>query len=435
MRELSFMLSSSLVQNMVRGATRQSQGGKIKWVLLLIFVVVIWFAVKLGMAYLQQEPEETQAQETKEVVEYKPVVIDADYTYTVQEGDVLSNIFSGFEIPFSEIVALEQAESDVFDFTNIQVGKDVHFSVHEGEADFRLDKVVYQPDSERIVKATQTHGGWVIEEEPIPYEIKVDTAKGDVDVSLYASGLAAGLDDKAILAFADVFAWDVDFYRQTRSGDTFKVIYESKYLGDERVTTGRVLAAEYVNGGATYQVFYYKGLGEEKGAYYTEEGDSVQRSFLKVPANFRYVSSGFSGARFHPVVGTVMAHNGVDYPAPTGTPILAVGDGVVTYRRWHSAYGNQIEVRHSGTYSSQYAHMSSFGDYQVGDKVKQGDVIGYVGSTGWSTGPHLHFSMTKYGQYVDPATVDAPAGDPVAEEYKNDYLEKAKTLKNQLDSL
>jgi murein DD-endopeptidase MepM/ murein hydrolase activator NlpD len=421
---------------MVRGARKKSGLSKWKWLLIIIFFVGLGYLFKFSFSYLQRPSEETQAEVVAvEEPEYKPFTIEADITYTVQEGDVLSDIFSGYEIPFSEIVALEKTESDIFAFTKVQVGKNVHFSLHDQSSDFRLAEVIYQPDLDRLVKATQTHAGWVIEEELIQYDLRQTSATGSVDASFYVAGLDAGLDDRAILAFADVFAWDIDFVRQTRKGDTFKLLYEAKYLGGELISSGRILAAEYINAGTEYQVFFYKGSEEETGSYYTAEGESVQKSFLRVPTNFRYVSSGFTNARFHPITKTVMPHNGVDYPAAAGTPILAIGDGVVTSRGYQGAYGNRIEIRHSGVHASQYAHLSAFGNYAVGQKVKQGDLIGYVGSTGFSTGPHLHFSMTKHGQYVDPSSVEAPAGDPVAEQYKEDYLKKAAELKIQLDAL
>ncbi len=420
---------------MVRGARKKSGMSKLKWLFVLFGIVLLGYLFKFAKNYLQRPTEETLAEEVVIEPAYEPFKIEADVTYTVQEGDVLSDIFAGYEIPFSEIVALEQTESDIFNFTKVQIGKNVHFSLHDETSDFRLAEVIYQPDLDRLVKAIQTHSGWTIEEELIQYDLQETSATGVVEASFYLSGLEAGLDDRAILAFADILAWDIDFVRQTRSGDTFKLLYEAKYLGGELITSGRILAAEYINAGTEYQVFYYKGEGEEKGSYYTVEGASVQKSFLRVPTNFRYVSSGFTNTRFHPITKTVMPHNGVDYPAASGTPILAIGDGVITARGDQGAFGNRVEIRHSGVHASQYAHMSAFGSFGVGDKVKQGDLIGYVGSTGFSTGPHLHFSMTKNGQYVDPSTVDAPAGEPVEELYKADYLEKAAVLKTQLDAL
>lgn len=354
--------------------------------------------------------------------------------HIVQEGDVLSSVFAGYEIPFNEIVGLQNAQSDNFRFTNIQVGKTVYFSLYPEGSDLVLKEVVYQPDSLRIIKAKQTVTGWIIEEEMIPYETRVGQRAGTVQESLYVSALRQGVDEKVILAFADVFAWDIDFALQTRSGDAYKVIYEERYLDGELVTTGRVLAAEYTNKGTVYRAFFFQ-EGEKRG-YFDEEGNALQKAFLKAPVNYRYVTSGFTSARFHPILGSVMPHNGVDYAAAYGTPIIAVADGIVSRSGWQTGYGNRIELKHGDRYGTQYSHMSAYvPGLSVGDAVKQGDVIGYVGSTGYSTGNHVHYSVTDRGSYVDPSSIDVPDGEPVSDQYREEFDAMVAQRLSELESL
>lgn len=406
---------------MVTGAKRKSKISG-KFVLIGLIVIPAYFGVRMIIQY-SSPVQEVQADSVEEIVpqrSFADLIPEHDITYEVQEADVLTDIFAGHEIPFEEIVRLEQAD-DVFNFTNVQVGKEVYFSLYGEGSDLRLKNVFYQPDLNRIVKAEQTSGGWVVSEEVIDYQIQEVRAKGMVESSLYLSGLENGLSDKVIIETADIFAWDVDFALDTRTGDEYRIVYEEKYLGEEKISSGKILAAEYVNQGVSFKAFYFQPEGEI-GAYFDEEGNSLQKAFLKAPVNYRHVTSGFSNARFHPILGTVMPHNGVDYAAAFGTPIIAVADGTVSRLGWQNGYGNRIEVKHGDRYGSQYSHMSSFvKGMSVGDRIKQGEVVGFVGSTGYSTGNHVHYSMTDRGNYVDPGSIDVPDGEPVAEEYRDQF--------------
>jgi len=343
----------------------------------------------------------------------------------------LSNVFAGYEIPFTEIVLLEQIESEVFSFKSVQVGKEVFVRLTEEGSDFRLSDIYYQPDSTRVIHAKQTSGGWSLEEVPIVYDIQEKSISGTVDSSLYLSGLAQGIKEAVILQFADMFAWDIDFALQTRSGDSYKILYEEKHLDGELAATGRVLAGEYINAGQSFKAFYFK--VNEIAGYYDEEGNALQKAFLKAPVNYRYVTSGFSTARFHPTFKTVMPHNGVDYAAAYGTPIISVADGIVSKSGWMGAYGNRIEIKHGDRYGSQYSHMSSYAGLAIGTHIKQGDIVGYVGSTGASTGNHVHFSITDRGSYVNPETIDVPDGEPVPEELREEYLAMVQLRLEQLE--
>lgn len=420
---------------MIRGATRHSKSGKQILMVLAVFIALagLWKAYDF---FSQKRAEPVLADVAPEPLSrvLEPIIEDYDHSYTVAEGDVLADVFAGFEIPYSEIVSLEQADSEVFDFRDIQVGKQFFFSLYEPNSDLVLKKVQYQPDDFRVIRADQTSGGWIIEEEKIEYDAQQALASGKIQSSLYLSALDNGVDEKIILLYADMFAWDIDFAIETRAGDTYKILYEELSRNGEFVRTGKVLAGKHVNQGVEFYAFYFVN-SDGKGAYYDEEGNAVEKAFLRAPVNYRYVTSGFSSARFHPVLGKTIPHNGVDYAAAAGTPIISVADGVVTRLGWQGAYGNRIEVRHNERYSSQYSHMSAYvKDMKTGDRIAQGEVVGYVGSTGLSTGPHVHFSMTERGSYVDPGKIDVPDGEPVAEEDREEFFKVVEQRLAQLDS-
>lgn len=403
-----------------------------------VLLILVVAAGVLGYRFWPKSAPQSQAQAQtpSEPQTPQPIVPDADGSYTVQDGDTLADVFAQAEVPYREIVLLEQASKDVFDLTRVQPGKTVFYTLAPDDAGYRLSEVWYQPDEERIVRASQTVAGWECHVENFTFNIRTNAKKGTVESSLYESAVLAGLPDAVIIDFADQFAWDFDFARDTRSGDSYRVVYEEKWRDNTFVKPGKVLAAEYVNNGTSYKAFYYKAEGEETGAYYNENGEALRKGFLKAPVNFRYISSGFSNARMHPILGYVTSHPGVDYAADYGAPIIAIGDGIVERLGWETGYGNRIHIRHNERYGSQYGHMSAYvKGMKVGDHVSQGQVIGYVGSTGWSTGNHVHFSITEYGKYIDPATVEAPDGKPVPADDMDAYKKVVETLSKQLEQI
>lgn len=405
----------------VRGARQRPflvrRYAKIPLLLAAVFAIWQWWPRSVAVEPVQADSE-TAVGDPIVLPSVLATLSPADAVTIVGEGDTLADVFEGHDVPYTEIVLLERASVDVFPLTNIQVGKTVEFSFSAPDSAFRLAQVRYQPDANRLIIANQNEAGWVVVEERIVYDVRQTARVGAVEASLYASAMAQGLPEKIIMQVADIFAWDIDFARDTANGDSYRVLYEEKYLDGVLITTGRVLAAAYTNRGEDFQAYFFQPEGGDP-AYYTTDGAALQRAFLKAPVNFRYVSSGFSNARFHPVLGKVLPHDGVDYAADYGVPIISVGEGVVARYGWSGGYGNRIEIRHNERYGSQYSHMSSYvKGLRVGDRVSQGQVIGYVGSTGFSTGNHVHFSMTEYGSYVDPSNVDAPAGKPLDEQYR-----------------
>lgn len=256
-------------------------------------------------------------------------------------------------------------------------------------------------------------GAWLARLETAPLVASVRLGSGTVRSSLFAATDDAQLPDAVALQLAEIFSADIDFHRELRKGDTFSVVYEALTADGELVSwnegVGRVLAAEFVNAGSTHQAVWFDGAGA-RGGYFGPNGESKRRSFLTSPMEFSRVTSGFA-MRLHPILQTWRKHLGVDYGAPIGTPVRTVGDGLVEFAGWQNGYGNVIQIGHGNARSTLYAHLSRI-DVKRGQRVEQGQRIGAVGNTGWSTGPHLHFEFRVNGQHQDPVKI-AKASEPV----------------------
>jgi len=286
-------------------------------------------------------------------------------------------------------------------------------------------------DNERL--AIRRDGdGFTAETAAAPANIQLKMAVGEIRSSLFAAADAAGLPDAVTLQMADVFAGDIDFYQDLRRGDRFAVVYEMRYVDGEPIGAGRIVAAEFENRGRTIRAFLWR--GEDGGEnYYAQDGAPLRKAFLRSPMEFSRVTSGFSNARFHPILQDWRAHKGVDYAAPTGTPVRATGNAKVTFAGKQNGYGNVIELRHQGAFSTLYAHLSRIApQVRSGARVAQGDVIGYVGQTGWATGPHLHYEFRLGSEQRDPLTVALPSGEPLAPAHRLAFAERAAPAALQL---
>lgn len=262
---------------------------------------------------------------------------------------------------------------------------------------------------------------------------------GNVRGSLYNGVLDAGGDATLVNRFVDVFAWNVDFYRQSQPGDEFRLLVEKRFAGDgdERrfLGWGRVVAAEYVNAGTTFRGFAFETADKQFAGHFDDTGESLERTFLKSPMEVTRITSNY-GSRFHPILKTQRKHEGIDYGAPLGTPIWSVADGVVTDARFSRGAGNMVVISHANGFKTEYFHMSRFADgLKAGARVKQKQIIGYVGSTGMSTGPHLHFGMFRAGSHVDPARQDFPAATPLPPHYRAEFDAFVQPLLAQLQAL
>ncbi|MCJ7498614.1 peptidoglycan DD-metalloendopeptidase family protein, partial [bacterium] len=284
------------------------------------------------------------------------------------------------------------------------------------------------PDDERILQIAFDVDPPVLSVEPIPYEVFTAPVSGVIKDSLFAA--VEVIDEKPSLAMdlADLFAWQVDFFRDLRAGDSFTVLVDKYYRDGEFVRYGKILAARFVNNGNTHTGFLFTPEGGRED-YFDESGGSLRKQFLKSPLRFRRISSGFSRKRLHPVTGKMTAHLGIDYAAPTGTPIVSIGDGKVLFKKHDAVNGRIIKIRHNGTYSSAYAHMNSFAKgVDKGSRIRQGQIIGYVGRSGRATGPHLHFAMYRNGNYVDPRRVNVPRATSIPDRDRSAFDEKIKEI-------
>ncbi|KFN49595.1 peptidoglycan DD-metalloendopeptidase family protein [Arenimonas composti] len=244
-----------------------------------------------------------------------------------------------------------------------------------------------------------------------PLERRIMIASGEITSSLYADGARAGLSNNAINQMANAFSYDIDFSRDLRDGDQFQVVYEELWRDGERVRAGDVVAASFVNRGTEYTALRFERNGKYE--FFDHTGRPLKKSFMRMPIEFARLSSRFNPNRRHPILGTVRAHRGVDYAASPGTPIMSAGDGRVSFVGWQNGYGRTVVVDHGRGHTTLYAHMSRFGSYKVGQQVQQGGVIGYVGSTGLASGPHLHYEFRVNGAHRDPLTVTMPKPEPL----------------------
>lgn len=343
-----------------------------------------------------------------------PPVVDETLGWvreTIGDGDTFAVVMERIGVPYAETLAIVEAAEGVFDFTTVRLGRVIRYELRDGS----LQRLAYDVDTEdMVVVERSSEGGFTATRMPIPYAVELITAQGTINVSLYEDGLAAGMSDVAVLALATAFEWTVDFATQVQQGDTFRVLYETRTRNSEPAGIGDVLAAEFVNAGKSYTAYLFDN-GDGGVQYFDAAGDSLARQLLRAPLSYGRVTSGFTYARFHPTLGTTTPHRAIDYAAPSGTPVRSVGNGTVNAAGWNGGYGNFISVRHSSTYETHYAHLSGYArGIRNGAKVTQGQTIGFVGSTGFSTGPHLHYEIEKSGTLINPLTLELPPVEPVA---------------------
>jgi murein DD-endopeptidase MepM/ murein hydrolase activator NlpD len=283
-----------------------------------------------------------------------------------------------------------------------------------------------------VLTIARTGDAFVARSAPAPADTRVSVRAGVIQSSLFGAADAAGLPDAVTLALADVFGGDIDFYHDLRRGDRFAVVYETRYVDGEPVATGRVLAAEFVNRGRTYRALLWRASDGSEG-YYDETGRSARKAFLRSPMEFSRVTSGFTLARFHPILQAWRAHRGTDFAAPMGTPVRATADGEVVFAGVQNGYGNVVILRHDERYSTLYAHLSRFGaGLHAGSRVHQGDTIAYVGQTGWATGPHLHYEFRVANEPRDPMTIALPNVVPVEGAARAAFLSATAPLLEQM---
>jgi murein DD-endopeptidase MepM/ murein hydrolase activator NlpD len=346
---------------------------------------------------------------------------ESEQTYINEEkvrpGDSLASLLTRLGVDDAAAASFIKSDRTAHDALQLKAGKIVQAQTNEdGELKWLSTVVVDNRDNPvNNLIISRNGSSFKATEAPAQLERRLEMHSGEIKSSLFAATDAAQIPDSVANQIVDMFSTDVDFASDLRHGDHFEVVYETFWQNGEFVRAGRVLAGEFTNAGATYQSVWYEEPGSSQGgSYYGLDGKSLKKAFLKSPIQFTRISSGFS-MRMHPILGIWKQHKGVDFAAATGTPIHAAGDGVIDFVGTQNGYGNVVVIKHWSNYSTAYAHMNRFASgVHKGTKISQGEVIGYVGMTGWATGPHLHYEFRINNEPRDPMTVKIPNAQPLA---------------------
>ena len=347
----------------------------------------------------------------------------------VQRGDTIGSLLARAAVDDSEAMEFLRTDPSARALYQLRPGRALKVATHD---DGRLAGLRFLAGNGEILSVGRSANGFTTNREAAPADTRVTMRAGEIQTSLFAAADDADLPDAITLALADVFEGDIDFYHDLRRGDRFIVLYETRYVDGEPAGTGRILAAEFVNRGVALHAFLWQAPDGSEG-YYDETGRSSRKSFLRSPMEFSRITSGFTQARFHPILHTMRAHRGPDFAAPMGTPVRATADGVVTVAGEQNGYGNVVILQHDGRYSTVYAHLSRFAEeLRSGARIRQGDTIGYVGQTGWATGPHLHYELRVDGEPQDALTAALPMATPVSDEERPAFIAGITPLASEL---
>ena len=349
---------------------------------------------------------------------------------TVGRGDTMEKLFRKNKLNLGQLMEIAGLDEAKQRFRKIRPGDIFEITHTEGQLLSMYSKL----DLTSALTIEKQESNFVARIIERPVEIRKRNAYGVIYTSLFESAAVAGLSDKVIMNVAGIFAWDIDFVLDIRSGDNYYIQFEEIWQDGEFVTEGEIIAAEFNNNGRSIQAIRFKDDNDNTD-YFTPTGDSVRKEFLRNPVDFTRISSNFNPNRRHPILNKIRAHRGVDYAAPRGTPIKASGDGKVIYRGTKSGYGKAVILQHGGNITTLYAHMSAYAaKARVGSRVRQGQTIGYVGATGLATANHLHYEYRLNGVHRNPRTVPLPDAEPIAEKYREKFLASAKPIIQELEN-
>lgn len=339
--------------------------------------------------------------------------------FVVKRNETFSDLLSEVGIPYPTIATVVEHSRDVFDLRDLRANKKYRL-YSTADTSSTPEYLVYQHNAVDYV-VFQLDDSLTVRRESRPVTVNRRMASGSIDNSLYQTLVDQSIDPTLAIELSEVFAWQIDFFR-IQKGDSFNVIFEERLVGDKPIGVGNIHAARFIHSGADFLAFYFPEEGDV--AYFDEQGQSLRKAFLQSPVKFSRVSSAYNPRRFHPVLKRTRAHLGTDYAAGYGTPIRATGDGVVTEATRKQYNGRYVKIRHNGTYTTAYLHMQKIAaGIKPGAKVRQGDIIGYVGSTGLATGPHVCYRFWKSGRQVDPRKEAFPSAKPVSEENRSQFAE------------
>lgn len=363
--------------------------------------------------------------------------------HRIRQGETLLGVFGGYKLPEAEKQLWIRSLTREIGRQPLPAGKILHLyfakpTLIQSRPNISRQLKALEFDQDDTFTLTWEKGirGILFQRREKPYDVEIKTVSAEVDSALLEDGRKAGIHPALLSQLADIFTWDLDLTRAVQKGGTYKILYEQRSRkGQEAKPVMRILAAEINNAGQKLTAIYFE-KQKGQGNYYNLEGRSLARAFLRFPLEFTSITSQFTESRFHPLLKTNVPHTGVDFAAQRGTPVRAVGDGIISEAGWNGSYGKAIDIKHDASYLSRYAHLHNFAPgIHPGVKVFKGQVIGYVGSTGRSTGPHLHFELYKDQQFIDPLSVDFPAEESIEPELQKIFETQTITYLVELSAL
>ncbi|RON22236.1 peptidase M23 [Pseudomonas brassicacearum] len=377
---------------------------------------------------------ENAAEEPQETAQAAPVVEEKKAPnhreVIVSKGDTLSTLFEKVGLPAASVHEILASDKQAKQFSQLKHGQKLEFELNPAGQLTNLHSKISDVES---ITLTKNDKGYAFNRITAKPTVRSAYVHGVINSSLSQSAARAGLSHSLTMDMASVFGYDVDFAQDIRQGDEFDVIYEQKVVNGKAVGNGPILSARFTNRGKTYTAVRYINK-QGNSSYYTADGNSMRKAFIRTPVDFARISSKFSMGRKHPILNKIRAHKGVDYAAPRGTPIKAAGDGKVLLAGRRGGYGNTVIIQHGSTYTTLYGHMQGFAKgVKTGGTVKQGQVIGFIGTTGLSTGPHLHYEFQVNGVHVDPLGQKLPMADPIAKAERSRFLAQSQPLMARMD--
>ena len=375
----------------------------------IILVLLLYTDVKTYQSLPVENIESTK------ILEKTPPETSTYKIHEVKDGENLSIIFEDFEVPLNTAYKIFRLDTQNL-LSNIKPGDKMRFNFMGGNLSSieimkdQINSLLISISNNISIKKVQKN-----------VELITSFKSGVIESSFYQSAIDSDIPDSVIMDFAYIFGWDVDFVFDIREGDSFHVIYDTPYSEGEKVKNGDIVIAKFINNGNTYYANRFFSNNKKK-EYFDADGNNMQKAFLRAPLDFAYISSHFNPNRMHPILHTIRAHNGVDYAAKRGSPVRTTGDGNISFVGRKNGCGNEIVIKHSNEYTTRYCHLERFEkNIKKGKKVSQGDTIGFGGSTGLATGPHLHYEFKVGNKHTNPIKVKLPSAEPVADNYKSSF--------------
>ena len=395
--------------------------------LLLLSVASLAAILSLSVLFLAEQRASTPGEGTTRDRSANRQTIEG----VVQRGETMFDIFQKNGLDLSQLYGVKKAAADVFRLRRIVPGRPYRITL---DADNNVVSLTYQIDDRATLDITREEPGFEAEKVMVDYEVREARLGGIIENNLASAMGEDGRSAALALDLSDIFSWDIDFTTDIRRGDVYRVVVQELWLHGEFKRYGDVLSAEFENDGTLYRAYRFEVDGRT--GYFDDDGNSLRRAFLKAPLSYRRISSGFSRSRLHPVLKIRRPHLGVDYVAPRGTPVSAIGDGTVKFAGWKGANGRLVVLRHPMGYTTYYGHLSRISrGIRPGARVAQGDVIGSVGSSGRATGAHLHFQMNRHGRTVNPLSVKLPRGTGIPKARMEDFQNYRTGMQEALASI